>query len=145
MSEAAVKTEKENNDRLEKEFPKFDWVTKRSTCSLPKIFKALMLQVEDDVKTRNSLRPNNSPYEFSVEEKGSDFNVILKSGDMQETVAFTLADHAIIVRDDKDNLKLEVTLTFNDRGECKLHLGEEEMELWQVRRKALERLMFAGN
>lgn len=145
MSEETVNTENANNEKLEREFPKFDWVSKRSTCSLPKIFKALLLQVEDDVKTRNSLRPANSPYEFSVEEKSTCFKVTLKSKGMEESVAFSLAEHAIIVRDGQDNLKFEVTLRFNDKGECKLHLEKEDKKLWQVRRRALERLMFAGN
>lgn len=50
---------------------------------------------------------------------------------MQEFVAFALAEHAIIVRDDKDNLKFEVTLSFNDTGECKLQVEKEDQELWQ--------------
>jgi len=30
----------------------------------------------------------------------------------------------------------------NDQGECKLHANEQEREYWQVRRMALEDLMF---
>ena len=36
----------------------------------------------------------------------------------------------------------EVTLTFNDEGGCKLHVNQEERDLWQVRRMALEELLF---
>jgi hypothetical protein len=38
-----------------------------------------------------------------------------------------------------------VTLTFNYKGECKLNVNEKERELWQVRRMALEDLMFRAN
>jgi hypothetical protein len=35
-----------------------------------------------------------------------------------------------------------VTLTFNDQGECKLSVDSEDRDYWQVRRMALEGLMF---
>ena len=132
------------NDNLEKDASKFNWVTERSSCTLPKIFKDLLLQVEEDVRTRNGLRPNNSPYEFSVTEDGSDFSAHLKTKDARKAVTFSLAEHAILIRDDKCNQMFEVTLTFNDKGECKLYVNEEEREMWQVRRMALEELMFKG-
>jgi hypothetical protein len=39
----------------------------------------------------------------------------------------------------------EVILTFDDEGECKLSVNGEEREFWQVRRMALEEIMFRGN
>jgi len=111
------KADDKPNDKPEKEKSKFNWITERSACTLPKVFKEFRLQVEEDVKTRNALRPNNSPYEFSVAEK----------------------------RDDKGNPMFQVTLTFNDKGECKLHANEQEREFWQVRRMALEELLFRSN
>ena len=132
------------SDEAEKEAPKFDWVTERSRCSLPKIFKELRSEVEEDVKTRNALRPHNSPYEFLVTEDGSDFAVLLKANEARKSVTFTLADHAIQVRDDKGIQMFEVSLIFGDDGKCKLHIDKEERDLWQVRRMALEELMFRG-
>ena len=132
------------DEKVAKDTPKFDWVTQRSACSLPKIFNDLRVQVEEDVKARNALRPNNSPYEFSVEEKGADFMVLLKTKDARRSVAFNLAEHAIVVRDDQGDPMFEVTVTFNDAGECRLHVNDKERELWQVRRTALENLMFEG-
>jgi hypothetical protein len=60
-------------------------------------------------------------------------------------VTFSLAEHAIFVRDDKGVAMFEVTLTFDDRGECKLNVNGEERDYWQVRRMALEELMFRGH
>jgi hypothetical protein len=137
-----------DNDKEEKNAPKFDWVTQRSACTLPKIFAALRQGVEEDVKTRNGLRPNLAPYEFSVAEDIDEFKVVLKAKDVQHSVSFKLEEHLISVRSDNDkaNAKagpmLQVTLTFDDKGECKLHANEQERELWQVRRMALEDLMF---
>lgn len=132
------------SDKAGKDMSKFDWVTKRSLCSLPKVFTQLRLQVEEDVKTRNALRPDNSPYEFSVAETGSEFTVLLEAKDVHRSVIFSLAENAILVRDDKGNQMFEVTLTFNDEGECRLNVNEKERDLWQVRRMALEELLFRG-
>jgi hypothetical protein len=132
------------NDKEQKDMSRFDWVTARSSCSLPKVFKELRLQVEEDVKTRNALRPDNSPYEFSVAENGPGFMVILEAKDIHRSVTFSLAEHAISVRDNKGNQMFEVTLTFNDEGECRLNVSKDQRNLWQVRRMALEELLFGG-
>jgi hypothetical protein len=121
---------------------KVDWVTKRSLCSLPNVFKELRLQAEEDVKTRNALRPNNSPYEFSLEANRGSFTVLLKAGEVHRSVVFSLAEHALIVQDHKGATLFEVTLTFSDEGECRLRVNEVERDLWQVRRMALEKLLF---
>jgi hypothetical protein len=70
------------NDKAEK-----DWVTARCLCSLPNVFKALRSQVEEDVKARNALRPNNSPYWFSVTESGDEFAVVLEAKDTNRQVS----------------------------------------------------------
>jgi hypothetical protein len=135
------------NDKVEKvgkDESKFDWVTKRSECSLPKIYKTLRVEVEADVNTRNALRPANSLYEFLVEEHGSDFMVALKTKGVKKFVTFSLAEHAIVVRDETGNPMLEVRATFGDDGKCKLYVNEKERDLWQVRRMALEELLFQG-
>jgi hypothetical protein len=124
---------------------KFDWITQRHACSLPTVFKELRLQIEQDVKTRNGLRPNNAPYEFSLTDTDGGFKVLLKAKELEMAVTFTLGEHAILVRDDKGVQMFEVTLSFNDQGECQLKVNGEERNYWQVRRMALEELMFRGN
>jgi hypothetical protein len=134
--------ENNNDDKAQNGKPKFDWVTQRYSCSLPSIFKELRSQVEQDVKTRDSLRPNNAPYEFSVSDVDAGFRVVLKAKGLEMAVTFILAENAILVRDDKGVEMFPVTLIFNDRGECKLNVNGKERDLWQVRRMALEELMF---
>jgi hypothetical protein len=131
-------------EKTEKYTSKFDWVTERSSCALPKVFKALRLQVDEDIKTRNALRPDNSPYKFSVAENGGDFSALLEAKDVQRSVIFSLAEHAILVRDEKGDPMFEVNATFSDEGECRLKVNGEERALWQVRRMALEELLFRG-
>ena len=135
---------KADKDKAEKNAPKFDWVTERSSCSLPKIFSALRLQVEEDVKSRNALRPDNSPYEFSIAENAGDFTVTLQAKEVRQSVIFGLGEHTISVRDDKSNPMFDVSLTFTDEGKCRLNVNNQPRELWQVRRMALEELFFRG-
>ena len=152
MSDGNVNREQAENEKpkpdakadAKPEPNKDDWVTKRFLCSLPNVFKELTLQVEEDIKTRNALRPNNSPYEFSATARGDDFTVLLTAGEVTKSVVFTRADHAIVVKGDNGHTMFDVTVAFNDRGECKLHVNQEERELWQVRRLALEGLLFQG-
>jgi hypothetical protein len=122
----------------------FDWIKQRSECSLPKVFGNLRGQIEQDVKMRNSLRPKAAPYEFSVSEDINEVTVRLQAEDVQRSVTFTLADHAIIVRDDQGHRMFDVTPTFDDVGKCQLKVNGEERDFWQVRRMALEDLMFRG-
>ncbi|MGD0761094.1 MAG: hypothetical protein ABR921_19505 [Candidatus Sulfotelmatobacter sp.] len=140
-----VENAKPENGKTGKNAPKFDWVTERSSCSLPKVFKTLRLQVEEDVKSRNALRPDNSPYEFSLAENAGDFTVHLESKDLHQSVTFSLSEHAMSVRDDKGNPLFTVTLTFTDEGKCRLNVNNQPRELWQVRRMALEELFFRGH
>jgi hypothetical protein len=49
------------------------------------------------------------------------------------------------VSDDKGIQMFEVILTFNDQGEYKVSGNGEGREFWQVRRMALEEIMFRGN
>jgi len=132
------------NDETKKKSPEpFDWVTERSACSLPKVFKDLGAQLEEDVKIRNGLRPNNAPYEFSVKTDVSDITVLLQSGDVRKSVIFSLTPRSVLARDDKGTQLFEVNITFTDDGRCRLNVNDQPREPWQVRRMALEELFFA--
>ena len=135
-------TDEAEKNGAEKKDAKFDWVAARSACTLPKVFRQLMAEVEEDVKERNALRPDNSPYEFSIEEKGPQFSVILQAADFRRAITFCFEDHAITVVDASGNQMFEVTVLFTDDGKCRLKAKEENRELWQVRRMALEDLLF---
>jgi hypothetical protein len=139
-----VTEEVEKNDakEAEKDDAKFDWVAERSACTLPKVYRQLLADVEQDVKKRNDQRPANSPYEFSMEEKGTEFSVILQAADFRRAITFRYEDHAITVMDASGNQMFEVTLLFTDDGKCRLKAKEENRDSWQVRRMALEDLLF---
>jgi hypothetical protein len=136
-------------EKAEKNTPQFNWVSERSQCSLPKVFYILRQQVEEDVKTRNSLRPANSPYDFSVAENIDEFRVILaaknETQEVRESVIFSLAAHAVLVKDDQGAPLFEIVATLNEEGKCELYVNQQKQYFWQVRRRALEGLMFRGN
>src|SRR5277367_201754 len=136
------KTQKHTNGKVEMDKSKFDWVSGRSACSLAGVFKTLRLEVEEDVNKRNGLRPPNSPYEFSVTDTDEGFTVVLEAKDIKKSVVFKLADHAVLVKDEKGDPMFEVTLAFSNEGDCRLRVNHEDREYWQVRRMALEALMF---
>jgi hypothetical protein len=125
--------------------PKFDWVSQRFACSLPAIFKTLRLQVEEDVKKRNNLRPKFAVYEFSVADHDDGFAVTLEANNVKKVVSFRLAEHAILVRNDLGEPMFDVTLSFNHQGECQMNVNKERLDFWQVRRLALEDLLFHSN
>ena len=130
---------------VETDKSKFNWVSERSACSIPKVFRTLRMRVEEDVKTRNALRPELSPYEFSMVESGDQFQVVLEAKDVRRSVTFALTDHAIVVSDDNGNQLFEVTVSFTEDGKCRINAREQKCELWQVQRMALEDLMFRAN
>ena len=130
------------SEDVQKNVSKFDWVTERSSCTLPKVFKTLRMQVEEDVKTRNAERLKNSPYEFHVKEDVGEFTVLLEGEGLQQPVIFKLVEHAILVGGGEGNPMFEVTLAFDDEGQCLLNVNDKQRDFWQVRRMALEDLLF---
>ena len=123
----------------------FAWVTERYKCSLPILFTTLREQVENDVKIRNERRPELAPYEFSMEEDVGEFTVVRKIGDARKSVTFKLEAHAVLVLDHERVQLFEMAARFTEEGICQLKAKEEKCELWQVRRMALEPLMFHAN
>ena len=130
------------SENVESVKSRFDWVARRSACTLPKIYKTLRADVEEDITERNSLRPDDASYEFSIAEKENAFSVVLQAKEFQRSVTFALEEHAILVLDPSGNQMFEVTVNFNDEGKCRLKAKEQNRELWQVRRMALEDLLF---
>ena len=130
------------SDNVEIDSAKFDWVKERSACSLPKVFKKLRAEVEADVEARNALRPEDAVYAFSIVDKDKDFSVVLEAPDLHRSVTFCLEEHAIVVLDPSGNHMFEVILVFNDEGKCRMRAKEENRELWQIQRMALEDILF---
>ena len=130
------------SDNEELDQSNFAWVAERAACTLPTVYATLRADVATDVQARNAVRPENAAYQFLIEDKVKQFSVVLQAKDFSRSVTFQLEDHAILVLDHSGNQMFEVTLNFNDMGKCRMKAKEENREPWQVRRMALEDLLF---
>ena len=125
-----------------KEIPKnLDWVSVRAKCSMASVFDALKDEVQKDVISQNSL-PDHS--KFEVKFNNGSFTVISGDGAVIKAMVFTLTGETIQVKNAARKVLFEAGLTLNDAGECKLKVGDQELELWQFRRRALEELFFGA-
>jgi hypothetical protein len=121
--------------------PDFDWVEARLACSALKVFELLALEAQKNVETFTR-DPNAPRYEF-VRVDGS-FSISRRHGFQGvKGVRFTLLGEAIEIEGHGFILALTATLTLNNDGECRLKVNGQELERWQVLRRALEPLLFA--
>jgi hypothetical protein len=124
----------------------FEWVRARSECSYQHVFKELENGVRGDVESVKSLLIPGSPIRYSVTplERGR-FSVVRAEADdsFRDSVDFILANGAITAQDDDNTFRHTATLTLDNEGKCKLKVGNNELDQWQFRRMALEKLFFA--
>lgn len=123
----------------------FDWVAARSECSVFNVFVKLKAEIEADIKARN--------VQLQAEEKQRVIGLVVTSavsfavtltgnGIPHRTVSFSLIGEVIVFRDDQKDVSIAATLTLNDKGECRLKIGNDERESWQFRRTTLENLFW---
>lgn len=119
---------------------KFDWVEARAACTVAEVFEQLRMDVESDVEAANVARKleSGTKFIFKSSEAGNAFAAAAYWGRVQFV---RHVDH-IEIQDEVGNQKLTVTLTLSNTGRCKLKIEQEDMEQWQVRRMALEGLLF---
>jgi len=123
----------------------FNWVEERSKCSLAKVFQQLRAEIQSDVEDRNSIRGETPYYEFSViSAKPQEFTVFLSGNAVnQHVVAFGTVGNEIVAVGNGNQEISRVSLTLNNDGQCRLKTPKgEELEFWQFRRLALEKLFF---
>lgn len=125
----------------------FDWVGAREKCSVLYVFNELRLGVVEDVKAINRTRAviarEKSPLEVRSNTFG-DYFVVFPAANSTVTVEFNCEMDWIKVN--KGEKQFSVTLTLNNKGQCRLRIdGGEELEQWQVRRFMLEELFFGAS
>jgi hypothetical protein len=122
-----------------------NWVKARAECSLVQAFKTLQLGVQTDIDEINSRIQPGIQMKFYLANHGKRFVAVCEvNGAPSHEIEFGLKDDSIVVVEDRA-VKFEAHVTLNSAGECKLQVNGEEMEHWQVRRKALEGLFFDKN
>jgi hypothetical protein len=121
-----------------------NWVSARATCSIGSLFEQLKIQLKSDIDIRQAL-VKGPPFFFAFRYVAENNTVaaLLEGHRLHESVVFRLNDNAIEVMDKDHKLLLTAAATLNDEGECRLKVGDQELELWQFRKRALENLFFS--
>ena len=118
-----------------------DWVKARAECSLPKVFLRLTTGAKSDVTVRGEIaKANGEKVTFEASCEGKSLLVTRTESALVVKVEFALKQDAIVVQGNKVDFKAVAGL--NTIGDCTLEVEGVELALWQVRRKALEKLLF---
>jgi hypothetical protein len=123
--------------------PDFSWVRERAKCSTAEVFKRLQLEAERDVEAANSVFELAGFLEFRITTNSAhDVFIAAREGHPTQ-IKFSLGSGKIHVKRDGQS-DLEITLTLNNNGQCRLKVNgeDEELEVWQVLRMSLENLFF---
>jgi hypothetical protein len=127
--------------QVERKPDDFDWVTARAKCSSVELFEKLKMLVENDIEIRNTFRKKDSPYFKIVKANPSRFSVVAEAIGIHLTVAFSLSNNVISVAGINGPI-FDAIATFCNDGECRAKIGDQEYDLWQLRKMALEDLFF---
>ena len=125
--------------------PNFDWVTIRANCTALDMFARLRDLARRDTGLRNGyVGENQSEDRFRYHDSESNewaFSVWDRLGRTRRGTDFRL-DAEVIHIEPTEGEAFTATVTFTDAGECRLKVGNEVLDLWQVLRRALEPLFF---
>jgi hypothetical protein len=121
----------------------FEWVNARAECSIGLIFEQLKTQVKKDVDARQA-QSKGPPFYYGFRFKVENDTIIamIEGHRLHESVTFRLSGNAIEVFGKDSQPLFSGTATINNDGECRLRVNGEDLELWQLRKKALEDLLF---
>ena len=129
----------------DQELPRnWDWVAARSECSERQFFERLYLGAVENVAKRTALLTSaelSARTLFRHESHQGLFSVFTEASN-GPMVRFRLDGKRIVVESDQGDVKFDGTITLDDRGRCRLRVGNEELDEWQVLKRALEQLLF---
>jgi hypothetical protein len=122
-----------------------NWVQQwHQCCSVEVVATRLLTDVGKDIKAWRALRAGRGEQGI-VEITGgaADFSVIVDRAKSQRGVRFRIDGKKIVVSDwATGGALMEATPVLADDGECRLKVETQELEHWQFRRRALEKLFF---
>lgn len=117
------------------------WVKRRNECSLSLMFARLRLEIEQDIKERNALRPM-CLYGFKFVSGASTFVALRQGNHLEKSISFSMENEHIIAKNDEGGTVMKASLTLNDEGECRYKIDGKERDSWQLRKMVLEDLFF---
>jgi len=122
----------------------WDWVTARAQCSARAFFERLALGAQQNVTTRVALLPSGAvaPRDVvRVATHGTSFAVFTEATP-GPTVRVRLDGPRIVVAREDGLESFAGTVTLDDTGRCRLRVGAEALDEWQVLKRALEPVLF---
>ncbi len=123
-----------------------NWVEKRFSCTVGKVFNQLCDGIEKDVETFNLVRqlPEHLQFSSDMHSSGSTIYVAQPNQIPRARVSIGITEGRIGVHEEWNGKKWEATIGLNNEGRCILKLLPDgtELEQWQFRKKALEGLFF---
>jgi len=128
-----------------------NWVKARAGCSLLNAFETLAEGAKRDSEEMTSLLGEHSRLVFSTYRPSKRRFSVARVDDpitnISSSVDFELGANEIVVyhmNNSANEVLFKVGVTLNNEGECRLKIAgqEAELEQWQVRRMALEKLFF---
>lgn len=123
----------------------FDWVRARAECSLRRVFFHLVAGAESDALAREDIsKKGNDNVHFDSSKNGDSLLVTRSEGSSVRRVKFALTEDAIII-EENGNIAFKATPGLNNTADCTLMVDGAELDLWKVRRMALERLFFESS
>jgi len=118
-----------------------NWVKARAACSVEKVFASLHDGVEEDLKEANSLRPDGlDRFRIIRAEDGRSFTV--RRGESINKFVSVVLENGCIAIVKARGQEAKFTVGLNNEGRCQLRSEKEGFEQWQVRKMALEDLLF---
>ena len=128
----------------------FNWIRELQNCTLQAQFACIRMDCQEAVRQRNlkheDFKENHngrSMFDIKSIEKLDSFHV-WRNDDSGHDVHFTLQAGVVKITA-KSGKEMIVKLTLTDGGECRFKIDDESGFLrWQVVRRALEELLFAG-
>ncbi len=120
-----------------------DWITARLGCSLDHSWSVLCERIKTDLETWKATQAGDK-VEFSVEEKSA---VITRKvpGSSVSKITLRLKERTIAAEVAMQAGQLSsvmMTPLLNEKGECRVRIGNEELEFWQASRRVLEKFLF---
>lgn len=128
-----------------------NWVRARADCSVRSVFDELIEGARGDAEEMNSLLGERSQMIFSTYRPSKRRFSVARVDDpitnISSSVDFELEANEIVVyhmSNSGNETLFRVGVTLNNEGQCRLKIKgqDEELEQWQVRRKALEPFLF---
>ena len=129
-----------------------NWVKARAECSLLNAFEELAEGAKEDAEEMTRLLGEQSRLVFSTYRPSKRRFSVARVDDpitnISSSVDFELEANEIVVyhmSNSGNEVVFRVGATFNNEGQCRLKITglDEELEPWQIRRKALEKFFFS--